>query len=179
MEGKMGLERDNQLRQWLAAEREDRIEEADLAFGAVFRLVAHNQPGPGFVDSVLAALRLPPPVARPALLASRWARLAVAASLILVSVPLASVRGMSLLISVVSRLGDAIGLAVGLYTWSRLLVDAALRAGNITVDVGGGLQIAAATPVAVGVLLTSMFFAASAAYALQRLLISEQELPRC
>jgi hypothetical protein len=175
----MRLNPEDQLRQWLAAEREGRREEADLMFVRVFRLVERREPGPRFAESVLSAASVATPAARPGLLAERWGRLVLAIGLILAGAAMTELRLVSLSAHLVSGLGDGLGLAVRVFTWSGSFFNAVLRAWSMVIGVGRGLQTAATSPLVIAVMVASLIVAASAAYALQRLLNPQQELPPC
>jgi len=161
-----------EIRDWLETEAAGRADEADLRFRAVSRSLAPATVPAGFADAVLA--RIGAGAAVRDVYSKRWARAAVAASLVLVG-------GVAALVPLHAWAGALLGfvqiLAVGV---SRIAIGGrAWVAGGMAL--WGGLAEAAAVvgrqllgPVPIGLLALNLAVALCAFGALRRLMALQE-----
>jgi hypothetical protein len=157
-----------ELGRWIDADRSGRDEEADAAFGGVFRAVPQPALQPGLPDRVIEAL------ARDA--ASRARRAKTAAAVALAGGLVLFVLAGAFLVSRGPRLFfDAVDLGVRGAVWTSEAFERGLGLWAILGQVGRVMAAVIGTPQVTGALIGIGMVGALALYGLQRVLSSEQE----
>jgi hypothetical protein len=145
---------DEILHRWLAAERDDRDEEADTALLALFEALPPLAPPAGFADRVLARVTLAPrpvpvPVRR-SLFASPWLRGLVTLSLLVTGLALPwlseILRSLASLASTWWSPGDVVRLGTGALLAISQGLAAALALWEWLLGIGRALAVPFATP---------------------------------
>lgn len=173
---------ENDLKRWLAAERDDRPEadrQAEEALFELFEALPLFAPRAGFADRVmaeagLAALR--PQRARPDLFASRTVRLLLAACLTVVAfgmLALPAVVETAFRLGGLFTFGQVVQAAIQVATEGLVAFAGALRLGEWVLTVGRAMTLPLLTP-QVSLALLVCLGISSAAFFVLRDLISRQ-----
>ena len=156
-----------ELGRWIDADRSGRDDEADAAFGGVFRAVPQPALQPGLPDRVIEAL------AREAADRARRAKTAAAVGLA-AGLALVVLAGAFLLSSGPRLFFDAVDLGVRGAVWTSESLERGL-VWAILGQIGRVMAAIIATPQVTGALIGIGMVGALALYGLQRVLSSEQE----
>ncbi|HKV13383.1 MAG TPA: hypothetical protein VJ725_34900 [Thermoanaerobaculia bacterium] len=160
------------LNRWLAAERDDRPDEAEAALFELFETLPLLAPGAGFADRVLArAGFMPAPVS---LFESRWVRIAIALCLLATGFSLLWLPAAVTAVAGLWSVGSLFELA------TRLLVEwcvrgaTVLRFGEWLFTLGEALARPLATPEVAAVLAGCLLVASLAFRFLRDLMTNER-----
>ena len=150
-------------RQWAAAERDGRDDEADAGLAGAFKAVPARLPPDGFDDRVIAAM------ARGARRRARVAR-AVAAG--------AAVVGVALIAALIWQLPRilrmAVDVSVGAVVWSALAFNRGLDFWAILAQLASAIRAVIVAPQATFAMIGLGLIALGALYVLQRMLETEE-----
>lgn len=144
------------LARWLAAERDDRTDEAEAALLALFEELPRPEPRPGFADRVLARTGLWGVLAAPvprSLFASRWRRALLALALLATGLSLFWLPATLQALAGLWSLGDLFQV------WTALLSGVAegfaslVAFGSWLLALGSTLASLLATPTVAGVMI--------------------------
>lgn len=155
-------------RNWLDADRDGHLDEADRAFGAVAAAWTRAEPPAGLVARVAAfGSASPAPVWN---WESIWLRLSVGAGLVMCGLALGAVSGRTLgalLLASVQTVAGAVGSMLALAdAWGR----AAVAVGFVMTRVARACGSVLIDPLALVVVLVNVLLAAAALVALRRVL---------
>jgi hypothetical protein len=157
-----------ELGRWIDADRSGRDDEADAAFGGVFRAVPQPSLQPGLPDRVIEAL------AREAADRARRAKTAAAAALA-AGLALLALAGVFLVSRGPRLFFDAVDLGVRGAVWTSESFERGLGLWAILGQIGRVMTAVIATPQVTVALVGIGMVGALALYGLQRVLSSEQE----
>ncbi len=165
------LEQD--VREWLSAERAGSDELAERALGRVLARLGRRAPGAGFADRVLLSAGRLTPASRA--WRSWWARAGVAACLLGAGLAAAVLPVWLLVADPVARaLGSP--LVSGVWHWMGRWMIAAFKSWAVIQDVASALRASLVTPAAIALIGANILLAAASLVGLKRLLRAPEEL---
>ena len=163
---------DEDVREWLKAEREGLDELAEHALTRALGGLGRRAPRPGFADRVLVRAGC---LSAPAGWTSWWVRGAVAAAILSAGLAVATLPVWLLVADPIAR---AFGSPLVSMTahWTGRVVAAAFASWAVIEDVASALQASFATPTVLALLLANALLAGGSLFGLRRLLKAPEEL---
>ncbi len=146
------------LARWLAAERDDRADEAEAALLALFEELPRPAPLPGFADRVLARTGLgfiAAPVQR-SLFASRWRRVVLALALVATGLSLFWLPATLTALAGLWSFGDLIQLSTALFASAAEGFAELAAFGDWLLTLGISLASLLATPTVAGIMIVCL-----------------------
>lgn len=143
------------LARWLAAERDDRAEDAEAALLALCEGLPRPEPLPGFADRVLARVGLPEAVAatvQRSLFASRWRRALLAFALLATGLSLFWLPATLSALAGLWSFGDLIQLWTAFFAGVTEALASLVAFGDWLLTLGISLARLLATPTVAGVM---------------------------
>ncbi|HYO16600.1 MAG TPA: hypothetical protein VE685_25660 [Thermoanaerobaculia bacterium] len=135
------------LTRWLAAERDDRSDEAEAALLELFEALPALAPPAGFADRVMERAGLRNAVAvRQGLFAQPWTRLVLAGCLLAMALSVLWLPQTLLVLLGTWSFGGLVDAAVGLLAGAGVWLAAAVRFGDWLYSLGSALARPLATP---------------------------------
>ncbi|HVS00159.1 MAG TPA: hypothetical protein VMW27_26265 [Thermoanaerobaculia bacterium] len=151
---------DPKLLRWLAAESEDRADEAEEALFELFAALPPLSPPAGFADRVLARAVVAAPAR--AVRSARWMRWMVGLGLLAIALSLVFVPGTLAALAGLWSFAEFFEAAVRSVVDASLWLTSALQIGQTVFTVGEALSLSLARPGMVGLVVVCLLIAAAA-----------------